>query len=111
MAGSPPHPSARLLGCLQGKHRFLFLLFKQSGRVTVRPPSKRQGFQARAGLAHGATAPSAPALHWQLGNCGITLSKLSDPTCLCPQVRAFAQEHNLGNPAAGLFVWAQNPEE
>ena len=28
-----------------GKHRFLFLLFKQNGRVTVRPPSKRQSFQ------------------------------------------------------------------
>lgn len=27
------------------------------------------------------------------------------------QVRAFAQEHNLGAPAAGLFVWAVNGEE
>ncbi|KAL4447834.1 hypothetical protein ABPG75_005053 [Micractinium tetrahymenae] len=60
----PPEPA-------RGRHRMLFLLFKQNGRVTVRPPSKRQGFQ----------------------------------------VRAFAQEHNLGNPAAGLFAWAQNAEE
>ncbi|PSC69363.1 FLOWERING LOCUS T-like isoform X2 [Micractinium conductrix] len=60
----PPEPA-------KGKHRLLFLLFKQSGRVTVRPPSKRQGFQ----------------------------------------VRAFAQEHNLGNPAAGLFAWAHNAED
>ena len=43
---SRAHPP-RSSGCTQGKHRLLFLLFKQSGRVTVRPPSKRQGFQAR----------------------------------------------------------------
>lgn len=41
---SHPHPAGNIC---QGKHRVLFLLFKQSGRVTVRPPSKRQGFQAR----------------------------------------------------------------
>lgn len=33
---------------LQGRHRLLFLLFRQSSRVTVRPPSKRQSFQASA---------------------------------------------------------------
>ena len=40
-------PAALSLGPapVQGKHRLLFLLYKQSGRVTVKPPSKRQGFQ------------------------------------------------------------------
>ena len=27
------------------------------------------------------------------------------------QVRAWAKEHNLGNPATGLWVWAQADEE
>jgi hypothetical protein len=59
-----PHSrlSACLLACLQGRHRFLFLLFKQNGRVTVRPPSKRAGFQVRFSWV----AQVQPALHWQL---------------------------------------------
>lgn len=36
----PPEPA-------EGRHRYLYLLFKQSGRVTARQPAKRQGFQVR----------------------------------------------------------------
>ena len=35
---SPPSPA-------RGKHRYAFLLFKQSKRLVVRPPSKRHSFQ------------------------------------------------------------------
>lgn len=43
----PVNPCCALLGLApaQGKHRLLFLLYKQSGCVTVKPPAKRQGFQ------------------------------------------------------------------
>ncbi|GAB4816104.1 hypothetical protein N2152v2_003150 [Parachlorella kessleri] len=61
---SPPEPA-------RGRHRLLFLLYKQNGRVAVKKPAKRQGFQ----------------------------------------VRAWAQDHNLGNPATGLWVYAQADEE
>lgn len=36
----PPEPA-------EGRHRYLYLLFKQHGRVTTRQPAKRQGFQVR----------------------------------------------------------------
>ena len=114
----------------------LFLLFKQTGRVTLRPPSKRQGFQARAG-ARSRTRPRARACARALfGACadgagrlrrrawctrrlghgppagGASASAPSEPPSSAPaQVRAFAQEHGLGNPAAGLFVFAQAAEE
>lgn len=35
---SPPTPA-------RGKHRLLFLLYKQNGRVAAKAPAKRQGFQ------------------------------------------------------------------
>lgn len=36
----PPEPE-------RGKHRLLYLLFKQTGRVTAHPPAKRQNFQVK----------------------------------------------------------------
>lgn len=64
----------------------------------ARVPRRRLPWQAREGAA-AMQAPGGP---------------LSNPARLAPtpaQVRAFAQEHGLGNPAAGLFVWSQNDEE
>lgn len=50
---------------LQGKHRILFLLYKQQARVTVRPPSKRQGFQVRAfEKEHHLGSPAAGLFVW-----------------------------------------------
>lgn len=36
----PPEPGKE-------KHRYVWLLFRQKGRVTARRPAKRQGFQVR----------------------------------------------------------------
>ena len=40
----PPDPPAG------AHHRYVFLLYKQPGRVNAKPPSKRQGFQVGTGL-------------------------------------------------------------
>ena len=37
---SPPEPA-------RGRHRLLFLLYKQNGRVAAKKPAKRQGFQVQ----------------------------------------------------------------
>lgn len=52
------------------RHRYLYLLFKQNGRVKSRAPAKRQGFQ----------------------------------------VQDWARQHDLGNPANGLFLWSAADE-
>jgi phosphatidylethanolamine-binding protein (PEBP) family uncharacterized protein len=36
----PPSP-------VKGKHRYLYLLYKQKGRVQVHPPARRQSFQVK----------------------------------------------------------------
>lgn len=119
-----------LVHSVQGKHRLLFLLYKQSGRVTVKPPAKRQGFQVGGlggwgGRLHRITGSERgwciqrhgeQAAHgckcFQARACAATCraiphcwlaSHLSRRASPCPawhgaQVRAFAQEHKLGNP-------------
>ncbi|EFN54526.1 hypothetical protein CHLNCDRAFT_13754, partial [Chlorella variabilis] len=58
VAYMPPEPA-------KGKHRILFLLYKQQARVTVRPPSKRQGFQVRAfEKEHHLGSPAAGLFVW-----------------------------------------------
>lgn len=59
----PPSPA-------RGRHRYLYLLFRQTGRVTARRLASRKGFQ----------------------------------------VKEWAREHGLGNPANGLFFWCDADE-
>ena len=55
----PPAPA-------RGKHRYLWLLFKQKNRVQARRPAKRQGFQVKEwATQHGLDRnPSAGLFFW-----------------------------------------------
>lgn len=55
----PPEPA-------KGKHRYLWLLFKQRERVQARRPAKRQGFQVKEWAKdHGLDPnPSAGLFFW-----------------------------------------------
>lgn len=72
-----------------------------------RPPSakaSRWEYGDKLGERRGAVGNHASLRRWHqpaLPNLALFLS----------QVRSFSQEHGLGNPAAGLFVWVENPEE
>lgn len=55
----PPEPA-------KGKHRYLYLLFKQKNRVVARRPAKRQGFQVKEwAMQHGLDPnPCAGLFFW-----------------------------------------------
>jgi protein FLOWERING LOCUS T len=54
----PPSPS-------RGRHRGLWLLFRQPGRVTARPPASRKGFQVKQWAKdHGLGTPASGLFFW-----------------------------------------------
>lgn len=96
----PPAPA-------QGRHRLLFLLFKQTGRATAKPPAKRISFQ----VCYAELVRALPAL-------AAWAEELGSKHFPAPFVRAFVQvkqwakDHGLNpNPAAGLWVWAKSDEQ
>ena len=49
----------------KGKHRYVFLLFKQSGRVDAHAPHARQSFTVRDfARMHGLGEPAAAVYFW-----------------------------------------------
>ncbi len=66
----------------QGKHRLLFLLYKQSGRVSLKQPAKRQGFQV--GVLGGSNQlPWAGRQGAQVGACAEHVSRMRCPCAPC----------------------------
>ena len=98
----------------KGKHRYLFLLFKQHNRVKSKSPKTRQNFAIHGFMKVGVSGAGQTATAWLCypeSKGDRLLAGITHPveTVFCPERSILVQDHGLSDPAAAVFFYS-SPE-